>query len=205
MLFSSACCLAFVARASVSKTATPTVTAMSSLVYVTRIRRVQPLSFRTFGSVDFAAEAQFPVSAVGPFLYTVSPMVSWVPGKRTSGLSGALSFFALAMKSIGSSGGGALVGANDGAVPVGLGTAMSEPPGSWEEVPGEASSPPSDETTATATAVPTAMAASAPPPMNSSRRRLARASEASASAAQSGDWPEPPPLQGCWEFGFQGS
>lgn len=51
-----------------------------------------------------------------------------------SGLSGALSFWALATKSFGSSGGGALVGSNDGTVPVALG--RSETPGSWDSVPG---------------------------------------------------------------------
>ncbi|CAM5677523.1 hypothetical protein SALBM217S_09994 [Streptomyces griseoloalbus] len=121
-----------------------------------------------------------------------------------SGLSGALSFWALATKSFGSSGGGALVGSNDGTVPVWLG--RSETPGSCDSAPGEAWLEPPADTTATATAVPIATAASAPPPMNSSRRRLARASDASASAAQSGDPPALPPLHGCcWEFGFQGS
>ncbi|GAA3768469.1 hypothetical protein GCM10022206_03670 [Streptomyces chiangmaiensis] len=51
------------------------------------------------------------------------PTVSWVPGNSVSALIGALSFAALEMKSIGSSGGGAEVGANDGrdAVPEGAG------------------------------------------------------------------------------------
>lgn len=64
-------------------------------------------------------------------------------------------------------------------------------------------SPPA-ETTATATAVPIATVASAPPPIRNTRRRLLRASEASASAAQSGDW-APPLFQGCCDCGFQGS
>ncbi|CAM5668696.1 hypothetical protein SHIRM173S_05229 [Streptomyces hirsutus] len=136
---------------------------------MTRSRRLQPLSVRTLGSVALAAEAQLRVSAVGPFLYTVSPMVSCVPGKRTSGPSGARSFCALETKSFGSSGGGALVGANDGTVPVGLGRPAVA--GSWEDG-SEAWLLPFAETTATATAVPIAAVAIAPPPMNSSRRRL---------------------------------
>ncbi len=139
---------------------------------------------RTFGRVPWAAEPQVRVSAVGPFLYTVSPMVSWVPGKSRSGPSGALSFSALETKSFGSSGGGALVGAKDGRVAVALG--MSAVEGSCEEGLSEAWPEPFAETTATATAPAIATVASAPPPMNSSRRRLARASEASARAAQSG-------------------
>ncbi len=59
--------------------------------------------------------------------------------------------------------------------------------------------------TATATAAPTATVASTPPPTNSSRRRLVRASEASASAAQSGVPPSLPLFHDCWECGFQGS
>src|SRR5690606_24678383 len=201
MLRLSACCLALAAWASVSNTATPTVTATSSLVYVTRIRRVQSLSVSTLGRVAFAAEPQLRVSAVGPFLYTVSPMVSWVPGKRTSGARGARSFFALAMKSAGSSGGGALVGANEGTVASALGivaapgswddgppavrgsalaettaTAKAAPdpaaPGSWDDGPPAVRLSPLAETTATATAVPIATVASAPEPMNNSRRRL---------------------------------
>jgi hypothetical protein len=131
-------------------------------------------------------------------------MVSWVPGKSRSGLSGALSFLALETKSFGSSGGGALVGANDGSVAVALG--MSAVAGSCEEGPSDACPEPFAETTATATALAIATVASAPPPMKSSRRRLARASEASASAAQSGVSSPSPPFQGCCcDCGFQGS
>src|SRR5215210_3760406 len=99
-------------------------------------------------------------------------MVSFVPGKRMFGLTAATSLLLLATKYFGSSGGGALVGANDGAaVPEPLG--ISPVDGSWE-VGLFASSLPFAETTAMATAVPTAIVASAPPPMNSSLRRLLR-------------------------------
>ena len=123
------------------------------------------------------------MSAVAPFLYTVAPTVSCSPGKRVSALSGAVSLFLLEMKSFGSSGGGALVGAKDGAVGLLLGMVRAR-----RQLPGspEARLSPFADTTAMATAVPIATVASAPPPMNSSRRRLLRVSDASASAAQSG-------------------
>lgn len=94
------------------------------------MKRVQPSFFRTCGSVPFTAEAQSFVSAVGPLRYTRLPMVSCVPGKRMSGLSGAVSFCALAMNCFGSSGGGAEVGSKDGAGVVAPG--MSELAGSWD-------------------------------------------------------------------------
>src|SRR3954470_19620914 len=83
---------------------------------------VQLLAFRIFPRLGWTVSpaAQFFVSAVVPFLYTVEPMVSWVPGKRICALSGAVSLALLAMKSLGSSGGGALVGAKDGVGPVPL-------------------------------------------------------------------------------------
>ncbi len=147
------------------------------------------------------AVAQLLVSAAGPFLYTVPPTVSCLPGNRVSGLSGAVSFLALDMKSVGSSGGGALVGAKDGvAVPV-----PGSDPLAGRLLGPACGSPPFAETTAMATAVPIATVASAPPAMNSSLRRLFRVSEASASAAQSGVPSSAPLFHGCWEFGFQGS
>ncbi|CAM5238807.1 hypothetical protein SVIOM342S_08964 [Streptomyces violaceorubidus] len=74
---------------------------------------------------------------------------------------------------------------------------MSAVDGSCEEGPSDAWSEPFAETTATATALAIATVASAPPPMRNSRRRLARASEASASAAQSGVSSLFPLFQGC--------
>lgn len=74
-----------------------------------------------------------------------------------------------------------------------------------EDVGRLASSPPSVLTTAMVTAAPTPTVASAPPTMKNSLRRRLRFSDASASAAQSGDGPSLPPVHGCWEFGFHGS
>lgn len=103
-----------------------------------------------------------------------------------SGLIGAVSFFTLDMKSIGSSGGGAEVGANDGTdALVSLG--MSAVAGSLLGALAAWLSPFAD-TKAMATAVPTASVATAAPPITSSLRRRLRVSDASASAAQSGDW-----------------
>lgn len=113
-----------------------------------------------------------------------------------------MSLVLLETKSFGSSGGGALVGANEGAVALLLG--MDPLAGTLVGSP-EARLSPFADTTAMATAVPIAMVATAPPPMNSSRRRLLRVSDASASAAQSGVGPSLPLVHGCWEFGFQGS
>src|SRR5689334_12124850 len=125
-------------------------------------------------------------------------MVSRVPGKRVSGLSGAVSFLALDMKSFGSSGGGALVGSKDGAALPEAGRAA---------LAGRLRGPAVGlaafaETTAIARAVPIANVASAPPPMNSTRRRLLRVSEASARAAQSGVPSSLALFHGCcWELG----
>src|SRR3954466_15505664 len=93
---------------------------------------VQLLAFRTFPRLGWTVSpaAQFFVSAVVPFLYTVDPMASWVPGKRIYALSRAGSLALLAMKSFGSSGAVPLGGANDGVVPVALG--MSAVAGSDE-------------------------------------------------------------------------
>ncbi|GHK00468.1 hypothetical protein SY2F82_22650 [Streptomyces sp. Y2F8-2] len=123
---------------------------------------------------------------MGPFLYTFVPMVSWVPGNNVSALIGAVSFFALDMKSIGFSGGGAEVGAKDGAasaLSLGMFAALGRALAGLFEAP----LPPFADTTATATAAPIPTVARAPPTIISSRRRLLRASEASASAAQSGE------------------
>ncbi len=136
-------------------------------------------------------------------MYTVEATVSWVPGKRVVGLSGAVSFALLEMNSFGSSGGGALVGAKDGEVaPVPVGREALA--GRFVGLP-DALSSPFAETTAMATAVPTATVASAPPPMSSRRLRLLRVSDASASAAQSGVCSSTLPPHGCCELGFQGS
>lgn len=103
-----------------------------------------------------------------------------------SGLSGAVSFCTLDMKSSGSSGGGAEVGANVGTGAV-LSLGMLAVAGSLLGVfPAWLS--PFEETTATATAAPTAIVATAEPTITSSLRRRLRASDASASAAQSGVW-----------------
>src|SRR5688572_16347080 len=100
-----------------------------------------------------------------------------------SGPLGALSLALLETNSLGSSGGGALVGAKDGVADA-LG--RSAVAGSEEDGRPVASSLPFADTTAMATAVPTPSVASTPPPISSSRRRLLRDSDASASAAQSG-------------------
>ncbi|PJN10035.1 hypothetical protein CG723_20170 [Streptomyces sp. CB01635] len=114
-----------------------------------------------------------------------------------SALSGALSFLALEMKSLGSSGGGGVVSANVGsAVAVSLG--MSAVVGSWSAGLFEAEFLPLAETIANATAEPTATVASAPPPIISQRRRRARVSDASASAAQSGPCEPPLPPEPHW-------
>jgi hypothetical protein len=108
----------------------------------------------------------------------------------------------LEMNSFGSSGGGALVGAKDGAETLLLG--IEALAGRLDGLP-EALLSPFADTTAMATAVPIATVATTPPPMNSSRRLLLRVSDASASAAQSGVRPSPPLFHGCWDCGFQGS
>ncbi|CAM5730517.1 hypothetical protein SFUMM280S_05006 [Streptomyces fumanus] len=102
-------------------------------------------------------------------------MVSWVPGKRTSGPSGAVSFLALAMKSFGSSGGGALVGANEGAVAVALGSPAVD--GScedgWSEaepVPSARGPPPPPTAAATATVASAPAADEHAGPVSRSRR-----------------------------------
>ena len=97
-----------------------------------------------------------------------------------------MSFLTLPMKSFGSSGGGAEVSSKDGPVPV-VSDGMAADVGSSEAGLFDACPLPSAETTAMATAVPTATVASAPPPISSHLRRRLRVSDASASAAQSGD------------------
>src|SRR5262245_31385863 len=86
--FLSAVRLTLVACASVSKTATPTVTATPSFVYVARRRRVQRFEVRSFTYEPWTAETQFFVSAVEAFLYTAESMGASVPGKRVCALSG---------------------------------------------------------------------------------------------------------------------
>ena len=77
-----------------------------------------------------------------------------------SGLSGALSLLALDMKSLGSSGGGAEVGANDGA---GVRSARDVRGGGQVGRLVGRLLPPFAYTTAMATAAPTATVATAPP------------------------------------------
>lgn len=75
-----ACCADFFACASVSKTATPTVTATPALLYVARMTWSQPLFMRIEPSAPCVVAAQFVVRCVAPLAYTRSPIVSFFPG-----------------------------------------------------------------------------------------------------------------------------
>lgn len=112
-----------------------------------------------------AADEQLPVRAVAVLAKVWPPVSSVRPGKRVVALSGAVSFSALErMSSADVRGGRTTVERATGFV--------------WWDGP--------EPTTAVATTAAVARPTSAAPPVNSRLRRLARASERSASAAQSG-------------------
>ncbi len=180
--------LAFDAASALSKTATPTVTAIPSRWYVTRISSRQPLFVSTVPRAPWAAEAQLSVAAVAPLAYFRPLAVIESPGKSVAALSGAVSFAGSERKSRGSGGGGG--GGSEekvGSGCSGVGGRLSDG-GSDADGPSDALAPdPPSLTTAVATIAAMTAVATAPPPIISHRRRRARArSLSSASAAQSG-------------------